>query len=279
MRLHDYDTSKRFQAVVKSSERLTADESDEVREVVLEVDNFPFEVGQLIGVLVPGPHALGHEQHFRLYTIANAPGDENRVEICVKRCSYIDDYSGEKYPGISSNYLCDLKPGEQVTITGPYGMPFSVPEDKTSDLIMIGLGTGIAPFRAFVNHIYKTVGGWKGNVRLYHGARSGLETLYMNDKRDDFTQYYDEETFSAFKALSPRPHWHDEVAFHQTLKEHEEEIWSMISHPNTHVYVVGLDVVHKALDDIFSGMAGSKTQWERRKAELVAGGRWVELVY
>ena len=91
-----------------------------------------------------------------------------------------------------------------VTINGPFGLPFEVPDDRDADLLLISIGTGIAPFRAFVKHLYRDVGDWRGRIRLFYGARSGRELLYMNDEVDDFTQYYDEETFEAFKALSPR---------------------------------------------------------------------------
>lgn len=279
MHIQDYDTSRHYLATVESSLRLTATESTEVREIILEVENFAFQVGQLIGVLVPGPHELGHDEHFRLYAIANAPGKNHRVDICVKRCNYIDEHSGEEYPGTASNYLCNLKPGDTLTVSGPYGQPFPIPEDKTSDIIMISLGTGIAPFRAFAEHLFEKVGGWQGKVRLYYGARNGLETLYMNDKRDDFAQYYKLETFSAFKALSPRPDWHDEADFHQTLKEHEKEIWASISNPNTHIYIAGIASISETLDSIFADMAGGKDKWKKRKAELIAGGRWIEVVY
>ena len=54
--------------------------------------------------------------------------------MLVKRCSYVDDFSGELYDGVASNYLCDRKVGDEITITGPHSLPFIVPEDKTSNL-------------------------------------------------------------------------------------------------------------------------------------------------
>lgn len=285
-RLEDYDTENQFKATVKETTRITPEASEEeVRDIVLEVDSkqFKFEAGQNIGVLIPGPHEFGHDNHFRLYTIADSDktkkGKKSLINICVKRVAYIDDYSGERYEGIASNYLCDLGKGEKVTITGPYGLAFKIPKDNETNLLLIGMGTGIAPFRAFIKHIYKDLGGWKGKVRLFYGAKSGLEMLYMNDKNADLKNYYDEETFKAFEAVSPRPHMDDPIALDQTLEQHSKEVWKMILDPETYVYVAGLEKIREMLDKAFIKMAGSEEKWKQRKAELVAGKRWAELIY
>jgi ferredoxin--NADP+ reductase len=118
-----------------------------------------------------------------------------------------------------------------------------------------------------------------GKVRLLYGAHSGLELLYMNDKRDDFARYYDEETFVAIKALSPRPNWADPIAWDYAIEQRTEEIWNMLSDDHTHVYVAGLIPVRDALDELFGNMCGSADGWSKRKAELTEQGRWVELLY
>ncbi len=284
-RLDDYDVEKRFGAVVKKSTRITPETSDEeVREIVLEVQrpDFDYELGQSIGVLVPGPHEFGNEYHHRLYSVADLPkksGKNPLVTIVVKRCTYIDDYSGERYDGVASHYLCNRAAGDKIMITGPFGLPFEIPDDDKANLLLIGMGTGIAPFRALVKKIYNQKNGFKGKVRLFYGAKSGLELLYMNDKKDDFTNYYDEETFEAFKALSPRPHWADPIALDYALREREEEVWRLMEDPHTHVFVAGLEPMRDMLDSAFSEMAGGQEKWERRKAELKAGKRWMELIY
>ncbi len=73
MRLKDYDTTNEMSASVVSSTRITPDDSEtELRHIDLAVDDieFRYEVGQSIGVLVPGPHEFGQKKYLRLYSIA-----------------------------------------------------------------------------------------------------------------------------------------------------------------------------------------------------------------
>ena len=286
MKLDDLNQTTRYNATVISSERITEAEAEaEIRELVLDVDdaNFDYAPGQSIGIITPGPHAMGHDEHFRLYSVADTVSKDTsgkpRITVAVRRVNYIDEYSGERFDGISSNYLCDRRAGDTLTITGPYGYAFEVPDAHDANLVLIGAGTGIAPFRAFIKHIYQDIGDWTGKVRLFYGAHTGLELFYMNEERDDFALYYDEDTFEAFSALSPRPNWSDPIAWDYCLESRSEEILEMLDDPKTYVYVAGLEPVRNQLDEVFAGMMGSDERWQRRRAELVAGGRWTELLY
>jgi ferredoxin--NADP+ reductase len=285
MRLAEYDIETQYSARVVQTRRMTPFGSpNEVKELLLELDapGFAYEAGQSIGVLAPGAPEFGAEHHLRLYSIIDPPTTSEgppQVRICVRRCEYVDEYSGEKYPGVASNYLCDRAPGDVITVVGPFGIPFRIPPEDDATLILIGAGTGIAPFRAFVKHLYRERPEWKGRVWLFHGARTGLELLYQNHEQDDFAQYYDRETFQAFHALSARPGWSDAIAWDYAIARRSDEIWEMLGKPHTYVYVAGLEKMREELDKAFRAVAGSEDEWNRRKAELRAGGRWVELLY
>lgn len=286
MRLQDYDLSNQYRAIVIDSQRITPEDSaDEVREITFDVESgsFRIEVGENIGILAPGRREFGQEHHFRLYTIADVPQKTAegrlRLRICVRRCDYIDEYSGERYKGVASNYLCDLRAGDVLTLTGPYGQAFEVPAEPDAALIMIGAGTGIAPFRAFVKYMCNQAPSFHGRIWLFHGGRTGLDLLYMNDVKNDFSQFYDHASFEAIAALSQRPHWSDTIDWHQAIASRGEEIWNLLSDAKTYVYLAGLEKIRDELDAVFAKIAGSEEKWQRRKAELMAGRRWVELLY
>jgi ferredoxin--NADP+ reductase len=284
--LSDLDTSNTIQAEVIKTERITPDDVAEIRSILFRIHHpdFSYREGQHVGIIVPGPHAFGHDKHFRLYTIANStqldPNDIVEIELCVRRCFYVDEFSGEQEPGIASNYLCDLQPGDKVTLGGPYGEAFALPSDPQTNLLMIGSGTGIAPFRAFIQHIYQQQTDWQGRMMLFYGARSGTENLYRNDINNDLDKYYDQKTFQAFEGLSQRP-WmhHEEDGLHDVLTENAEEIWQLLQDPKTHVYLAGLEKTRDKFEAIMQKVAGSNARWNWMKEEMKEQGRWSELIY
>jgi ferredoxin--NADP+ reductase len=283
--LNEYDISKTWHAVIASSQRITPEQADEVRNLTLHVQDggFNYNVGQSIGILFQGPHPFGNAQHLRLYSIAgDAPAPSGRgvmLDLCVRRCFYIDEVSGERYPGIASNRLCDAQPGEKITLTGPYGSHFQTPEDNNSNLLMIGTGTGIAPFRAFLQRVYQRHNEWKGQVRLYYGARTGMEVLYHNDRNADMTLYYDQATFKAIEGLSKGPWLGEDNAITHTLEQHAQDIWDLMQDDRTCVYLAGLEKISGALDEAMSKVAGSKNRWNWMRRDLQEQGRWAELLY
>lgn len=286
MNLYEYDVSNLRIATVLHTERITpADDPVEVRHLELQIpeDHFDYLEGQSVGVLVPGPHEFGEPYYLRLYSIASPRngegGEPSTFSICVRRCFSIDEISGERYPGLASNYLCDVEPGDPIQIAGPYGSRFSMPENSAANLLMIGVGTGIAPFRAFVKHIYEERDQWQGKIRLFYGAKTGMELLYMNAVRKDLSLYYDEETFQAFEALSPRPYFDEPPDLERVLIQHSKEIWALIREPLTYVYVAGLSDIARNLKKAMISAAGSAEAWDTEFQKLVRERRYAELLY
>jgi sulfite reductase alpha subunit-like flavoprotein len=271
-----------YTAKLQSSERITpATSREEVKRLVLRTDNLFFDskVGSCIRVLAPGQY--GNPYHTRLYSIADTEqmNDGARFEICVRRCSFIDEASGEESAGVASNYLCDLKPGCEIKFSGPVGYPFVVPDDTKANLLMIGMGTGIAPFRGVIRMIYDKHAGWKGKVRLFHGARSGLESIYMNDTNNDIGNYFDQPTFKAFQAVSPRPAFNEPAELDKAIEQHAAEVWEMVNSPGSRVYVAGMSQMTEMIGKAMVKTAGSPEAWTAKRNELVAAGRWVEVLY
>ncbi len=273
------------EAVVNETVRFTPESADEVRQITLQVADpaFRFKEGQSIGVVIPGPHPYGRGDFMRRYSIASEypsqVGETLEFSILVRRCFYIDEVNGEQYPGIASNYLCDRKPGDKLVLTGPFSSPFKIPTDKTANLMMISTGTGIAPFRAFIRQIYRQHGGWEGKVRLFYGATSGMDLLYMNDINSDLSNYYDEETFEAFNGLVERPLAKEEEGLERSLSENAEEIWSLIQQPNSFVYLAGLEKVYEVFNSEMEKLAGSKEAWSNLSEQLQRKGRLSTLLY
>jgi ferredoxin--NADP+ reductase len=227
--LSDYLSGTHYKAVVKSTKRFTPPEAEDIREIIIEVQdkNFHCDVDQSFGVIVKYVGPFGNNVHHRLYTIANSAISASglpEITMLVKRCYYVDDFSGEKYEGVASNYLCNRNSGDELLLTGPHSLPYAVPEDKTSNIILIGMGTGIAPFKSFVRHIYKNVKTGKEKSDFFMALPAVLICLYLNDKEGDLTNYYDQKTFEAFYALSPRPHWADPIAMDKMIEGQSDEI-------------------------------------------------------
>jgi ferredoxin--NADP+ reductase len=275
--------NRAWSATLLSSARITPNKSPEdvrrLRFAILE-SGFDGRVGQCLNVRAPGQ--FGQRFHERLYSIADVETSDSHdfalFELLVRRCDLIDPFNGERYRGVASNHLCNLPIGQQIELTGPIGYPFPIPEDRAAGLLMIGMGTGIAPFRGLVRRIYDE-GGWEGPVRLFHGARSGLEMLYRNDENADLGLYYDKPTFQAFAAVSPRPHFDEPPALDKALIAHAAEVWSMLRDGGAHVFISGPGALLPQVETAMAQVAGSTENWAAMRTRLRAEHRWHELFY
>jgi len=130
-----------------------------------ELERFDFEPGQFVSLIATDPN--GKDQ-MRAYSVASAP-DRNRFDLCLNRVE----------GGFFSNALCDLEPGGEIRFHGPYGM-FTLRSPLT-DSILIATGTGIAPIRGFVQHLFPESGENRSrghDIRLVYGTRHETEQYY-----------------------------------------------------------------------------------------------------
>ena len=97
---------------------------------------FGFVAGQWLSFKTNKPDG---EEITRAYSIASPPGEDNRFALCLNR---VQD-------GFMSNFLCDIKEGEEITCQGPFGDFILRPPLR--DTIFIATGTGIAPFRSMLH--------------------------------------------------------------------------------------------------------------------------------
>jgi len=165
---------------------LTGPDAGEVCHIVFDHEGkLPYAEGQSIGILANGTDKNGKPHKLRLYSIASsAPGDYGdgkTISLCVKRLIYEDPETGEEVKGVCSNFICDLKAGDEVQITGPVGKALLLPKDQKANVIMLATGTGIAPFRSFLWRFfleqhpdYK----YDGNAWLFLGVPTTSALLY-----------------------------------------------------------------------------------------------------
>ncbi|KAH9552616.1 hypothetical protein CY35_09G075700 [Sphagnum magellanicum] len=246
----------------------------------------PYREGQSIGVVPPGTDANGKPHKLRLYSIASsAPGDfgdYKTVSLCVKRLVYTND-KGEEVKGVCSNFLCDLKPGEEVAITGPVGKEMLMPTDPNATIIMLATGTGIAPFRGFLWRMffekhddYK----YNGLAWLFLGVPTSSSLLYREEFEKMQGDYPDNFRLD-FAVSREQTNAKGEKMYIQTrMAEYAEELWQLLQKDNTFVYMCGLKGMEKGIDDIMTSLAERDGYvWADYKKQLKKGEQWNVEVY
>ncbi len=121
----------------------------------------------------------------RAYSMACYPAEGDIIKLNVRIATPPIDRETRKFlpvnPGICSSYIYSLKPGDKITISGPYG-EFFLPDDTPQDqeLIFVGGGAGMAPMRSHIMHLFHTEKTQR-NVHFFYGARSLKEAFYLED--------------------------------------------------------------------------------------------------
>jgi ferredoxin--NADP+ reductase len=242
--------------------------------------------GQSIGIVPPGTDAKGKPQKLRLYSIASTRHgdnvDDKTVSLCVRKLEYKDEKTGQDVEGVCSTFLCNLKPGDEVNITGPTGKEMLLPEDPEATVIMMATGTGIAPFRAYLWRMFKDNERqanpdyqFKGLAWLVFGVATTPNILYKGELEEIQHKYPD--NFKLSYAISREQKNADggKMYIQDRIAENADELWSLIQQEKTHVYICGLKGMETGIDAALTSAAiKSDVKWADYRSQMKRAGRW-----
>lgn len=238
--------------------------------------------GQSIGIIPAGTDDKGKPHKLRLYSIASTRHgdhlDDKTVSLCVRQLEYKHPETGETVFGVCSTYLCNLKPGDELKITGPVGKEMLLPEDPETNVIMMATGTGIAPFRAFLWRMFKEQHEdykFKGFAWLIFGVATTPNVLYQEQLEELQKQFPD--NFRVTYAIS-REQKNSEggrMYIQHRVAEHADELWNLIQQDKTHTYICGLKGMEGGIDEALSAAASKHDiTWSEYQRTIKKAGRW-----
>ena len=263
-------------AAVVGNVRVTEVGKDyDTHHIVLDFGAMPFPVleGQSIGIVPPGVDEGGRPHHPRQYSIASPRNGErpgyNNVSLTVKRV--LEDRQGTPARGIVSNYLCDLKVGDKVEVTGPFGVSFLMPNHPKSAIVMICTGTGSAPMRAMTEwrrRLRKSGKFEGGKLMLFFGARTKEELPYFGPLGNLPKDFIDINFAFSRTPRQPKRYVQD------VMRERAADLAPLIADPHSYFYVCGLKAMEEgvvlALRDI---AINAGLDWETIGPSLKRHGR------
>ena len=254
-----------------------------IKELVLnlpEGENLDFQAGGYIQIDIPEYHNLGfndfsieEEYHpdwdkykiwdlvanndepvFRAYSMANHPAEGNRVMLNVRIATPPPPLWDQVLPGLASSYIFNLKPGDKVTISGPYGEFFI--KDSDREMVYIGGGAGMAPMRSHLFHLFHTLKTGR-KVSFWYGARSVREMFYD----EQFKQIQEEFPNFSYKVALSEPmeedNWTGHTGFiHQVL--HDEYLAKHEDPTELEYYMCGPPPMINACDNMLDSLGVDK---------------------
>ncbi|TWT40158.1 NADH:ubiquinone reductase (Na(+)-transporting) subunit F [Botrimarina hoheduenensis] len=158
------------------------------------------------------------EPVIRAYSMANYPGEKGIIMLNVRVASPPPRAPEGTPPGKMSSYIFGLKPGDKVTISGPYGEFFI--KDSDSEMVYIGGGAGMAPLRSHIFELFRNLKTGR-KVSYWYGGRSLRELFYVDQFREIEKNYPNFQFNIALSEPMPEDNWTGYVGFiHQVLHDH-----------------------------------------------------------
>ena len=282
MKIHVPDeifSIQKWEATVESNENVATF----IKELVLnlpEGENLEFEAGGYIQIDIPEYHNLtfsdfdiekeyhpdwdqykiwdlvanNEEPVFRAYSMANHPAEGNRVMLNVRIATPPPPLWNEAPPGLASSYIFNLKPGDKVTISGPYGEFFI--KDTQREMVYIGGGAGMAPMRSHLFHLFQTLKTGR-QVSFWYGARSVREMFY-DEHFKDIERKFPNFTYNvALSEPMDEDNWSGHKGFiHQVL--HDEYLMKHDDPTEIEFYMCGPPPMINACDSMLDSLGVDK---------------------
>lgn len=273
--LNLYGPTNPVTATVTGNYRLTdAEASSDIHHVVLDFGSTPFPVleGQSIGIIPPGVDEKGKPHLLRMYSVASPREGErphhNNLSLTVKRVT--EDHEGNPAKGVASNYVCDLKKGDKVQVTGPYGSTFLMPNNPGSSIMMICTGTGSAPMRAMTERRRRRMELKEGGeLILFFGARSPGELPYFGPLQKLPKDFIDINF--AFSRVPGEP----KMYVQDRIRERADKVFRMLADDNSYIYICGLKGMEAGVIEAFRDICRANgADWDTLRPQLLAKGRF-----
>jgi Na+-transporting NADH:ubiquinone oxidoreductase subunit F len=180
------------------------------------------------------------EPIFRAYSMANHPAEGNIVMLNIRIATPPWDRAKNAWmdvnPGICSSYVFNQKPGDKVTISGPYGEFFI--KDTKKEMVYIGGGAGMAPLRSHLFHLFHTLKTTDRKVSYWYGGRTRRELFYIDDFRQIEKEFPNFKFYVSLDNPLPEDNWNEmetiddegdgfkgyimSVCYEKYLKDHPE---------------------------------------------------------
>ena len=269
---------KKWNCKVRSNENVATF----IKELVIELpegESVPFRAGGYIQIEAP-PHVVEYknmdvEEEYRAdwdrfklwglvskvdepvtraYSMANYPEEEGIIMLNVRIASPPWDRKANDYmkvpPGQMSSYIFAQKPGDKVTISGPFGEFFA--RETDNEMVFIGGGAGMAPMRSHIFDQFKRIHTDR-KITFWYGARSWREAFYI----DDFNEIQEEnDNFQWFIALSdalPEDEWEGLTGYiHQVVLD--EYLSKHPSPEDVEYYLCGPPIMNKCVIDMLEDL-------------------------
>ena len=178
-----------------------------------------------------GLKCVNKEETIRAYSMANYPAEGDRFMLTVRIATppFKDGKMLDVNPGIASSYIFSLKPGDKVIMSGPYG-DFHPNFNSKREMIWVGGGAGMAPLRAQIMHMTKTLHTTDRKMSYFYGARSLSEVFYLDNFLALEKEYPNFKFYLALdrpdpvadeKGVAYTPGFVHQVMYDKYLKDHE----------------------------------------------------------